>query len=130
MPYANKNKRRIADQKRYDRNRNSILASMRTRYAEKKKVPGYVEALTDKTFQRTLKKHGLTLTEYNKLLERQINKCAFCGAIRGSTRAQRLAIDHCHKTNRVRGLLCFNCNTKLGWFEKYESLILTYLKGD
>lgn len=41
---------------------------------------------------------------------------------------KRLCIDHQHKTNHFRGVLCSNCNRQLGWFEKNEDKIKTYLK--
>lgn len=44
---------------------------------------------------------------------------------------QKLYIDHCHKTNQVRGLLCFSCNSALGHFkDNVESLkkAIKYLK--
>lgn len=37
-----------------------------------------------------------------------------CGTKLGSSRWTKMAIDHCHKTGQVRGLLCTNCNTAIG----------------
>ncbi len=47
---------------------------------------------------------------YEPLLEIQKGGCAICGRPPG---ARRLAIDHDHRAMRVRGLLCFRCNSML-----------------
>ncbi len=57
---------------------------------------------------------GITLEEYNRLLEQQNGKCACCGRSTPGNRRERFAVDHCHTTGRVRGLLCFHCNTGIG----------------
>ncbi len=55
--------------------------------------------------------YKITLEEYNKMKEKQNNICAIC--FKAQTN-KRLAIDHCHSTGKVRGLLCSSCNTALG----------------
>lgn len=42
--------------------------------------------------------------------------CAICGMPESSKGSSRLAVDHDHITNKVRGLLCTKCNTGLGVF--------------
>ncbi len=59
--------------------------------------------------------YRLTLEEYDKLAAQQKGLCALCGnppATEG--RHTRLQVDHCHKTGRIRGLLCNSCNNALG----------------
>lgn len=63
--------------------------------------------------------YGVTLTWYNEQLEKQGHACAIClrpetMQIRGRT--VRLAVDHCHDTGKVRGLLCAPCNQAVGGF--------------
>ncbi|MGW9170135.1 endonuclease VII domain-containing protein [Streptomyces decoyicus] len=53
--------------------------------------------------------YGLAPGEYDRLFEAQDGRCAICKG----TRRQRLSVDHCHKTNLVRGLLCRMCNGRL-----------------
>lgn len=53
--------------------------------------------------------YGLGPGEYQKLFQAQQGKCAICKG----ARKYRLAVDHCHKTNLVRGLLCRMCNERL-----------------
>lgn len=73
------------------------------------------EANPHKVKGRYLKKHyGIGLADYTAMLEKQDNRCAICGNHHDGNRA--LAVDHCHETKRVRGLLCTNCNRGLGHY--------------
>lgn len=67
-----------------------------------------------------LRKYGLTLEAYDEMLARQGGVCALCGEPeRGLSRGvvKLLAVDHCHKTGLVRGLLCSACNLSVGRIE-------------
>ena len=58
--------------------------------------------------------YKISLEEYNQLLLQQDNKCAICK--QENTWGERnLPVDHDHKTNKVRGILCHNCNSMLGY---------------
>jgi hypothetical protein len=59
---------------------------------------------------RRYSRYCITEDQYNTLLQKQNNKCAIC------EKSKRLDIDHCHQTNKVRGILCNDCNTSLGKF--------------
>jgi glycosyltransferase involved in cell wall biosynthesis len=79
--------------------------------------------IRDKDYQRT---YGITLDDYNKMFNNQKGKCAICRMPETAQRKDkagplRLAVDHNHKTNKVRGLLCMKCNVVLGYFEKHQS---------
>ena len=65
-----------------------------------------------------LSKLGVDVTakDYELLLIKQNNACAICGRV-PNKKEKRLSIDHDHKTNEVRGLLCSNCNAGLGMFK-------------
>lgn len=71
--------------------------------------------------QRNLRKFGLTVKEYDVLLERQGGVCAICNRPPGGV---RLAVDHSHETGQVRGLLCFNCNVAIGKLHDDPTLLL------
>jgi hypothetical protein len=62
-------------------------------------------------------KYGITLEEYDRLLEAQGGICAICGTQPGK---RRLCVDHNHSTGLVRGLLCFRCNYGLPWFRESQ----------
>lgn len=81
--------------------------------------------------QNILSKYGITSNEYDILLEEQNNKCAICGTDDPNNRWNRWHIDHCHKTNTVRGLLCTSCNIGLGnFYDNIDIMIsaITYLQ--
>ncbi|MCX4685457.1 endonuclease VII domain-containing protein [Kitasatospora purpeofusca] len=53
--------------------------------------------------------YGLSAEDYQALFEAQDGRCAICL----ETRRTNLAVDHCHKTEAIRGLLCQRCNGQL-----------------
>lgn len=61
-------------------------------------------------------KYGIDNDYYNKLLEEQGNVCAICGCSVEDERVHGdyFAVDHCHHTIKVRGLLCRSCNVGIG----------------
>lgn len=59
------------------------------------------------------KNFGIDLNQYNEMLNNQNKKCAIC-YIHESELIKKLAVDHCHKTGKIRGLLCMKCNIILG----------------
>jgi len=63
---------------------------------------------------------GITLKEYENMLEQQNGRCAICDK---PPTTIRLAIDHCHESGAVRGLLCANCNRGLGYFKDEISFL-------
>lgn len=65
-------------------------------------------------------KYNITTEEYDKMLAEQDYRCAIC---KGSLEMDR--IDHCHKTGKVRGILCNDCNLGLGLFRDNKD----YLKS-
>ena len=74
--------------------------------------------------------YGLTSGQLEQLLQAQNHACALCKRLfteliphRNKTRT--FVIDHDHKTNKVRGLLCNECNITLGHFEKKPTFWLT-----
>lgn len=85
------------------------------------------EVQRERNLQRAF---GIGVEEYNDLLKAQGNCCAICNKDE-SLFTRRLAVDHCHTTGKVRGLLCIYCNTALGKFEDNETLLqaaIEYLK--
>jgi hypothetical protein len=55
------------------------------------------------------RKYGLDRLAYDKMYDSQNGLCLGCGQT-----PKKICVDHCHKTGKVRGLLCSSCNTALG----------------
>lgn len=62
-------------------------------------------------------KYSLTIDQQNELLKLQSEACAICFSV------ENLCIDHCHKTGKVRKILCRKCNSGLGMFNDDIKLI-------
>jgi hypothetical protein len=76
-------------------------------------------------------KFGLDFDVYKLMLEAQGNACAICGSRDPGWKKRYFSVDHCHKTGRIRGLLCHSCNAGLGMFKDQPNLLLaasTYLQ--
>jgi hypothetical protein len=66
--------------------------------------------------------YGITLAQYEDMLAAQGGRCFICGKSE-EQEGRRLAIDHCHDTKIVRGLLCGVCNQGIGMFKHDPVLI-------
>ena len=93
-------KRKIKDKRRYE----AIMADEERRLQ-------YRRTARSGHLQRT---YGITLDEYEKALAEQNNCCAICEVHESDAPRQRLAVDHCHDTGKIRGFLCDRCNLALG----------------
>jgi hypothetical protein len=116
--------------KYYDENKDSIIKKAREwelNNPDKRKeiVRKYwsKESTKQKDWNRQLKrKYGISLQDYEQLLAETDHKCQICGKTEEEN-GKRLAVDHCHKTEEVRGILCDTCNTGLGMFLDNTNLL-------
>lgn len=74
----------------------------------------YQQNKRDQRNKRLLSKFGITIDDYNRKFQEQNGLCAICGAS-PLDNGKALAVDHCHDTAAVRGLLCNNCNAAIGF---------------
>lgn len=101
--------RRSHERAKEDPERLLKLRAYQKSYREKNQ-----KLLSDKERER---RFGITRQEYAELFHRQDGKCAICKQPETAMRlgkVKALAVDHDHKTGRVRGLLCSDCNTGIG----------------
>lgn len=88
--------------------------------------------------ERVLGKRNISKEQYYKMFEDQNNICKICKIIKGFPISKTpknewpLCIDHCHITNKIRGLLCRQCNAMLGNAKDSIEILqeaINYLKG-
>ena len=107
---ANHSRERALRKAWYEKNKLSVCKKLRdARIANPEEI----------RLQQRIRRYGLTKEKYLEVLESQNHACAICER----TFTQTPAIDHCHGSLIVRGLLCDNCNTGFGLF-KEDSQIL------
>jgi hypothetical protein len=70
------------------------------------------EFRASKQAQRRLRKYGLTPEQYQRMVDESNGLCIVCKL----APARGLYVDHDHRTKKVRGLLCSNCNSGIGFF--------------
>ena len=79
-----------------------------------------------------INKYGITLEKYSEMLRKQDYKCLICSSSSTDLDGRALAVDHCHTTGEVRGLLCHRCNLGIGNFKDDAQLLenaIKYLGG-
>lgn len=125
-----RNKDEIRDGLRvnYEANRPGRLQQMRTYRAENGEL---LKRAHRRWHLRT--RFGLDESEFEHLLVRQNGCCAICrkpetAVDARSGKVRRLAIDHDHETGKVRGLLCFRCNTVLAHIDMDRERLLEMLR--
>ena len=128
MPYKDKTKRNEAQRKHYATHPASVackaaynaawLKQDRAKDPEKYRAKERIVRVKKLDYVRlkdrkaSLKrKYGMTVEDYDRMFKKQNGVCAIC-----HTRQlyQKLAVDHCHKTGQIRGLLCQHCNRSIG----------------
>jgi len=75
-------------------------------------------------------KYGILREDFDLALKNCNNACSICLVAFSDT--IRPYIDHCHTTGKIRGIICFHCNTGLGHFKDKEELLMKardYLKN-
>ena len=88
-------------------------------YANKPEVKAYQKQYAEKHGKKVMRKYfykhkyNITIEEYQELFNKQQGCCAICGKHQLEFK-RPLSVEHCHITNKVRGLCCQNCNTIIG----------------
>jgi hypothetical protein len=74
------------------------------------------------------RKYKINFNEYTVLYKNQNGICLICSIplrlLSGDSTNKPANVDHCHRTGKIRGLLCNNCNRGLGHFQDREDLLL------
>ena len=84
--------------------------------------------------RNSIRRYGMSTTQREEALKQQGGKCKVCSneiEFDGSKSQYSACIDHDHQTGKVRGILCGNCNSWIGYLENKGipiSLLESYLK--
>jgi hypothetical protein len=126
----------LAKKEWYAANREAVIEKVKRWQREHKDVVNarnraYREAHPDAMREWDLKtKFGISISDYDGLLEAQGGDCAICGKPQGKI---SLHVDHDHESGEIRGLLCLGCNNALGQFKDDCDLLARaagYLRRD
>lgn len=130
--------RMTSEQKEHENVRKKMWEEKNKEAVRKRKRIYYESRLEfHKAYERNRqyqKLYGIAISDYDKMLAAQNGRCAICGTTNAGketkTGKRFFAVDHCHETGKIRGLLCVACNTRLGyltWFEKNKEAVASYL---
>jgi hypothetical protein len=110
----NPDKLKAMTKRYYDKHRDKLIIKSREYSIKNPQKP--------KTYKRKyqLKRYNITLDQYNEMFNKQEGKCAICKKHQNEIN-KTLCVDHNHKTNAVRQLLCHTCNVTLSYFENYDN---------
>ncbi len=95
-----------------------------------KKCMNIYDYKTDKN-SKLKRAYGITFDEYEELLSKQDKKCAICGIDNNGkyrNKPRAFAVDHCHTTGKIRGLLCSDCNTGIGLLKDNINFLQSAIK--
>lgn len=73
-------------------------------------------------------RYGIAKEQYDSMYRQQNGRCAICNVEKDLGGYSGLYVDHCHKTQKVRGLLCSNCNSGIGQFMEDESVLMAAIE--
>ena len=126
--YASRNPEKVKEQNR--RSKAKQRAANPKKFAQRNR--SWREKNAEKLrWYEVSRKFGISQAEYSALYKNQNGVCAICCNPETATRngvVRSLAVDHCHESGRVRGLLCSNCNTALGKFKDDATIIRKAVK--
>ena len=105
-------KRRATYQKKYKEENLDII---RLKDKLKAREPERKAAILN---ARRLRVYGVSANDYDKMFKEQNGVCFICNKPQRKKVHKHLFVDHCHTTNKIRALLCNNCNTGIGMFEE------------
>ncbi len=75
------------------------------------------KAKYDRAFRRDARlksEYGISQAIYKEMLANQQGRCAICSTDKPRGPWNVFCVDHCHVTGKIRGILCYACNTTLG----------------
>lgn len=102
-----------------EKNKERVKLVDRERHKKNNQDPEYRKKRRNAALKRN---YDIDLDKYAEMLKSQNGRCVICS--REPYQNKNLHVDHCHKTGRVRGLLCARCNWYLATIEKDDNVIM------
>jgi len=112
--YQKNRERFLAYQREYSKRNREKLATTRKEKHKAITEEKRAEIRARKRMNDLMRRYGLTVEDYDRMLDEQGGTCALCSRLPEKERYGRLSVDHCHDTGKVRGLLCNSCNYAIG----------------
>lgn len=116
----NKERKKAYDKQRYAENRDVLMAEERARRAadpdlyKARDRAKYVRRRPQILEQKLQKAYGISKADFDRMLEEQSGCCAICKTDDWKGKHGSPCVDHCHASNKVRALLCSECNLAIG----------------
>lgn len=105
-----------------------LMAPYRTKEKSSKKLKTWrvknPEKLEEQYHRKRLAKYNITQETFDNMLLTQEGKCAICA----DTLTEKFTVDHNHDTGKVRGLLCYKCNSGIGLLKDSVELLSLAIK--
>jgi hypothetical protein len=126
MPYKDKELGKLKKREYYRKNKEHLNKACSERYKR--------NLSKERIYRRTSylrKQWNITQEDYLKLAKLQNNQCAICNcgpSVNKKGREISFHIDHCHKTGKIRKLLCANCNRSLGYLKECPNILRKMIK--
>jgi Recombination endonuclease VII len=111
--YWENNKERLSEKRKAEHKANPE----KQRAYDKKKRDKHPEKMRDRHLRRS---YGISLAEFSAMRQSQGDRCSIC---KTGFSLVKPHVDHCHKTGRVRGILCPQCNTSLGLLNEDPKIV-------
>jgi len=117
-PYCKKSiRKRVKEDKTVRLKKNVLARALYAKNPEKYRLRSRNRTYEELKNWDLKHKYNITFKDYLEIWNNQNGVCAICGqpetkTVKGTL--SMLSVDHNHKTGKIRGLLCFKCNTTLG----------------
>ena len=119
-------RQRDAERKRAYQIRHKEKIAQRKKEDYEAKKEFYVAYERNRQYQKA---YGIDVAEYDRMFAAQNGRCKICNTDTPKTHGNKyFAVDHCHASGKVRGLLCSTCNIALGFYEQRIGKIEAYLR--
>jgi Recombination endonuclease VII len=122
MVYEHERTRNLCKECKNKNRRAAMAANPELRAADQersksRRVKLHSTGITLARMDELKKKYGLTPEEFQAMYDAQNGCCKICKEPLSAGKGGSV-VDHCHTTERVRGLLCNGCNSGIGWFRE------------